>query len=239
MPHAETSLVVAAGLISAYQLIRKRPMVAAATTLGAVGLVAIQRNTENAEQERAFEATANFAIRCSPQRAYEMWRDFENLPRFMPHLESVTVRDKLHSHWKAGGPFGSNVSWDAEIVDEVENQRITWRSLPGSTITNRGSMEFHPGPTEDSVIATLRMWYSLPGGTVGKAFATMFGRDPEFTVREDLRRFKSFVETGEIATTTGQPHGPRGLHGRLMHRLLRETSNMAEPGITAAPRRAA
>lgn len=239
MPHAETFLVVAAGLISAYQLIRKRPIVAAATTLGAIGLVVIEQNTENAGQERAYQATASFAIRCSPQRAYELWRDFENLPRFMPHLESVNVRDNLHSHWKAGGPLGSNVSWDAEIVDEVENQRIAWRSIPGSTIANRGSIEFRPGPTENSVVATLDMSYSLPGGAAGKALATMFGRDPAFTVREDLRRFKSLAETGEVATTAGQSHGPRGLHGHLMHMLLRETSNMAEPGTTKFPRRAA
>ena len=243
MPHAESSLVVAAGFIGAYQLIRKRPIVAAATTLGAIGLVVVRQNTQDAGRERIYEATTSFAIRCSPQRAFEVWRDFENLPRFMPHLKSISLQDKLHSHWEAAGPLGSKVSWDAEIVDEVENQRIAWRSLPGSTIANRGSIEFRPqaenSPRESGVVATLAMSYSLPGGPVGKAFATMMGRNPEFAVREDLRRFKAFVETGEIATTTGQPHGPRGMHGHFMHMLLRETSNMAEPETTPAPRRAA
>jgi uncharacterized membrane protein len=114
----------------------------------------------------------------------------------------------------------------------VENERISWRSLPGSMAQIEGMIDFRPGPREGSIVATLRMRYSLPGGATGKALATLFGRNPEFTVREDLRRFKAFLETGEIPTTIGQPHGPRGMHGRLQRMLLRETSNMTRPEKT-------
>lgn len=241
VPNAETSLAVAAGVLSAYQLVRKRPIVAAATALGAVGLVVMKQNAQNAKERRSgpYEASASFSLRCPAEHAYGLWRDFENLPRFMPHLKSVTVEDKLHSRWTAAGPFQSKASWRAEIVDEVENEMIAWRSLPGSMVTNRGSIEFRPGPREGSIVATLRIYYSLPGGAMGKGFWAMFGRHPEFTVREDLRRFKAFAETGEVPTTAGQPHGPRGMHGHFIHMLMRETSNMASPATSESLRGAA
>jgi len=195
----------------------------------------MRRSAEKAatEQGKPNAAVASFVIRCSRERAYKLWRDFENLPRFMPHLQSVTRGREHQSHWTVAGPLGVHLSWNAEIVDDVQNERISWRSLPGSLVANEGAIEFRPGPTEDSIVATLRMQYFLPGGAVGKTFATLLGRNPEFTVREDLRRFKAFLETGEIATTAGQTHGPRGIHGHLQNILLRETSNMPKPQKTA------
>lgn len=220
-----------AGALGAYGLIRGRPTLAATAALGAVGMVVMKRSAENAamEQGKPYAAVASFAIRCSPQRAYELWRDFENLPRFMRHLQSVRREGERHSRWTVAGPLGFSLSWNAEIVDDVENERISWRSLPGSLLANEGAIEFRPGPHEGSVVATLRMQYFLPGGAVGKALATMLGRSPDFTAREDLRRFKAFLETGEIPTTVGQTHGPRGIHGHLQQMLLRETSNMVRP----------
>jgi len=220
-----------AGALGAYSLVRRRPKLAATAALGAIGAVAVRRSAEMAatKQAKPYAAVASFVIRCSQQRAYEMWRDFENLPRFMRNLQSVTRGKEHQSRWTMAGPLGMPLSWNAEIVDDVENERISWRSLPGSLMSNEGAIEFRPGPHEGSTIATLRMQYFLPGGAVGKAFATMLGRNPEFTVREDLRRFKAFLETGEIPTAAGQTHGPRGIHGHLQKVLLREISNMVQP----------
>jgi len=228
-------LMLLAGALGAYSLVRGKPKLAATAALGAVGAVAMRRSAEKAatKQSKPNAAVASFVIRCSRESAYELWRDFENLHRFMPHLQSVTRGREHQSHWTVAGPLGVHLSWNAEIVDEVENERISWRSLPGSLIANEGSIEFSPGPNESSIVATLRMQYFLPGGAAGKTFATLLGRNPEFTVREDLRRFKAFLETGEIATTAGQTHGPRGIHGHLQNILLRETSNMPKPQKTA------
>jgi hypothetical protein len=74
-------------------------------------------------------------------------------------------------------------------------------------------------------MAIARVEYAPPGGALGKAFATIMGKDPKFTVREDLRKFKALIEAGEIPTTKGQPHGPRGLQGKAQEMLLRENQN--------------
>jgi uncharacterized membrane protein len=219
------------GALGAYSLLRGKPKLAATAALGAIGAVAVRRSAAKAalEQAKPHAAVASFVIRCSPQKAYELWRDFENLPRFMRHLQSVVRGKENQSRWTVAGPMGVHLSWNAEIVDDVKNERISWRSLPGSLVANEGVIEFRPGPHEGSIVATLRMQYFLPGGALGKTFATMLGRNPEFTVREDLRHFKSFLEAGEIPTTMGQTHGPRGIHGHLQRVLLRETSNMVQP----------
>ena len=241
LPYVGTPIAITAGLLSAYGAIRKKPALIAAATFGVAAMVALKKIAENTDiqQDAPYEAVASFAIRCTAERAYRMWRDFENLPRFMRHLDSVTSGKDRQWRWTARGPLRSHLSWTAELVDEVENERIAWRSLPGSPVTTYGSIAFRPGPHEGSILATLRMHYSLPGGGAGKAFATLFGRHPEFTVREDLRRFKAFLEAGEIPTTLGQTHGPRGLHGRLQHMLLRESSNMARPQAVEPLRRIA
>lgn len=221
--------MLVAGALGAYSLIRKKPKMAAAAALGAAGMVALSR-TSAMEETKPYAAVASFTIHCSAQQAYELWRDVENLPRFMRHLQSVARgRDERQSRWTVAGPLGSKLSWNAEVVEDMANQRISWRSLPGSLIASEGAIDFSPGPYEGSVIATLRVQHFFPGGAMGRTLATMFGRHPEFTVREDLRRFKAFLETGEIPTTVGQTHGPRGIHGQLQRMMLRETSNMVRP----------
>lgn len=227
----ETPLMIAAGVLGAYGLVRKSPALTAGVAFGALGLLlTTERDQAEAPQRRQYEAGASFMVRCSVQRAYREWRDFENLPRFMRHLESVTVGPDNRSQWTAAGPLGSHVRWSAEIVDDIQNERIAWRSLPG-WIQNSGSIEFRQGPPDRGIFITLKMQYAFPAGALGKAFISALGRNPESTAREDLRRFKAFLETGEIPTTAGQPHGPRGVHGHIMQMLLRETSNMAPPTL--------
>lgn len=241
LPYVGTPLALTAGLLGAYGAIRRKPALIAGAAFGVAALVALRQISENTDiqQDAPYQAVASFAIRCTAERAYRMWRDFENLPRFMRHLISVTRGKDNQLKWTAAGPLGSHLSWNSEIVDDEENERIAWRSLPGSPVTTYGSIQFHPGPHEGSITATLRMHYSIPGGAAGKALITAIGKDPQFTVREDLRRFKSFLEAGEIPTTAGQPHGPRGILGRLQHMLLRESSNMAAPQAAEPLRRIA
>jgi uncharacterized membrane protein len=136
---------------------------------------------------------------------YRFWRNFENLPKFMQHLESVAVRDEGISHWVARGPGGSTVEWDARIINEVDNNVIGWQSLDGSTISTAGSVHFDETPRGTRV--RVHMQYSPPGGKLGAAVAWLFGEEPTIQVREDLRRFKSLLEAGEIPTVKGQPSG--------------------------------
>jgi uncharacterized membrane protein len=137
---------------------------------------------------------------------YRFWRNFENLPRFMDHLESVRVIDETRSHWVAKGPAGTKVDWDAVIHNEIENELIAWRSLPGADVNNAGSVHFNEaaggGGTEVRVILS----YEPPAGKVGAAVAKLLGEDPSKQLEDDLRRFKQVMEA-EIPGSLRHPAG--------------------------------
>lgn len=137
---------------------------------------------------------------------YRFWRDFTNLT-FMEHLESVSVKDDRHSHWVAKGPAGKTLEWDAAVVKEVENERIEWESIQGSDMISGGLVLFKDAPGERGTEIQVVMVYDPPGGGVGAAFAKLFGENPSQKIREDLRRLKQLLETGEIPTISGQPQG--------------------------------
>lgn len=143
------------------------------------------------------------------EELYQVWRDFENLPGFMQHLESVRVDDPEsgRSHWVAKGPLDWRVEWDAEIIEERENELLVWKSLPGSTVESLGRVEFVDAPGGRGTIVRVWMQYNPPAGSLGAAFAKLFGREPGQQINEDLRRFKQIMEAGEIATVEGQPSG--------------------------------
>ncbi len=130
---------------------------------------------------------------------YAFWHDFENLPRFMRHLESVKVIGPRRSHWVAKGPAGTSVEWDAEIVDDRENEMISWRSLEGSDVENSGVVRFRPAPGRRGTEVIVELQYNPPAGALGSGVAMLFGEAPEEQLADDLRRFKQVFETGEIA----------------------------------------
>jgi uncharacterized membrane protein len=155
----------------------------------------------------AIPIVAALAVDRSPEDLYRYWRDFTNLPRFMTHLESVELTGDRRSHWKARGPAGSSVEWDAEITEDRPNEFIAWRSIEGADVDNEGSVRFAPAPGGRGTFVTVEMQYRPPMGTLGAAVAAWFGEDPTQTVKMDLRRFKQVMETGEAITTQGQPAG--------------------------------
>lgn len=138
---------------------------------------------------------------------YGFWRKLGNLPQVMSHLESVTETDDLRSHWTAKGPLGTSVSWDAEITEDLENQMIAWRALEGSDIQNAGSVAFTELPYGRGTEIKVVLAYEPPLGKVGATVARLMGEEPERQLQDDLRRFKQLQETGEIASTHGQPSG--------------------------------
>jgi uncharacterized membrane protein len=134
-----------------------------------------------------------------PAELYRFWRNFENLPRFMNNLEAVTVLDSQRSHWVTQAPLGTKVEWDAEIVNDVEDELIAWRSLPGADIGNAGSVRFKPAPNGGAEVQ-VTLEYDPPAGELGAALARFLGEDPERQVEEDLQRFKRAIESGEAST---------------------------------------
>jgi len=143
-------------------------------------------------------------INRSPEELYRFWRNFENLPLVMKHLESVTVVDDQHSHWIAKAPAGQVVEWDAVIHNEIENQLIAWRSVDGSEIDHAGSVEFKENPfggTDLKVVLNFRP----PAGKVGAIVAKFLGEDPAHQIEEDLNQFKSMIEATQIPSLD-HPH---------------------------------
>jgi uncharacterized membrane protein len=141
------------------------------------------------------------------EELYRFWRDFENLPRFVQHLESVEVREDGKSHWCAKGPVGTHVEWDAEITEEIPNALIRWRSLPDADIANFGTVRFRESTGGGGTEVAVDLEYQPPAGSIGTAIARLLGDEPQHQIEEDLRRLKQLVETGEIDTTAGQPAG--------------------------------
>jgi uncharacterized membrane protein len=144
--------------------------------------------------------------------AYELfryWRNFEVLPTFMNHLVAVEQLDSKHSHWVAKAPAGRTVEWDAEIINEIPDELIAWRTRDRADVVSAGSVNFKMAPGGRGTDVRVRLQYHPPGGKLGSAFAWMFGEEPSQTIQEDLRRFKRLMEAGEIPTTEGQPRGKR------------------------------
>jgi uncharacterized membrane protein len=125
----------------------------------------------------------------------------------MDHLESVTVQDDKRSHWVAKAPAGTTVEWDAEIINEKENELIAWRSLDGADVDNAGSVRFSEATGGRGTVVKVSLEYDPPAGIIGSLIAKLFGEEPSQQVQEDLHRFKQVMETGERPTTEGQSSG--------------------------------
>ena len=133
---------------------------------------------------------------------FRFWRRLENLPRFMRHLELVTDEGDGRSRWVAKGPAKSRIAWTAEIVNEIENRLIAWRSVPGSPVVTAGSVNFSTVRDARSTQVSVHLQYVPPAGRIGAVVAAMLGREPSQMIREDLRRFKQLLEAGEVARAT-------------------------------------
>ena len=134
----------------------------------------------------------------SREELYAFWRDFGNLPRIMEHLEGVQIIDDRRSRWVVRGPAGKLVSWEAVIHNEIPGELIAWKSAEDADVPNAGSVHFTDAPGGRGTEVRVVLEYDPPAGKLGVAVAKLFGEEPGIQVREDLRRFKQLVETGEL-----------------------------------------
>jgi uncharacterized membrane protein len=189
---------------------RRKLAVAVAAVAGvtALDMICAQRLSRGATTAiGGVRVLKSVTINRTPEELYKFWRDFQNLPRFMKHLESVQVTDDKRSHWTARGPAGTRVEWDAEIFEDRPNELIAWRSLDGADVDNVGTVRFDRAPGGRGTVVRVNLQYRPPAGIIGKVVAKLFGEDPEWQIKDDLRRFKQVMETGEVVTTEGQPAG--------------------------------
>ena len=138
---------------------------------------------------------------------YHFWRQLENLPAFMKHLKSVVVTDEKSSTWEAQipGKLGT-IGWTSEIIADVPNEFLAWKSLPGAQIENTGTISFVDAGKFGTEVH-IEIAYHAPGGTLGSGAAKLLNPLFEAMVKEDIKNFRRYIETREIPTIENQPSG--------------------------------
>jgi uncharacterized membrane protein len=168
----------------------------------------------------------SITVQQTPEEGYAFFRKLENLPRFMWHLEAV-VEAGNRSRWRAKGPLGTHIEWSAEIVEDRPGECITWRSLPGADVSNRGRVSFRRAPGGQGSEICVELRYDPPAGAIGASVAKLFGREPSQQVSADLRRLKQVLETGEVLHSDASIH--RGMHPARPALPARTQSNQERP----------
>ncbi|MEH2125960.1 SRPBCC family protein [Nostoc sp.] len=174
---------------------------------GATKQSTIQQAQEAIGINQPIKVEKTVTINKSAEELYRFWHNFENLPTFMKHLKSVKVYNEKRSHWIANAPLGSSVEWDADILEDRENEFISWASVEGADVDNSGFVRFKKAPGDRGTEVKIVLEYNPPGGALAATVAKLFGEEPEQQIGDELRRFKMLMEAGEIATTEGQPSG--------------------------------
>ncbi|MEI1376060.1 SRPBCC family protein [Nostoc sp. UHCC 0926] len=173
---------------------------------GATKQSTIQQAQEAIGINQPIKIEKTVTINKPADELYRYWHDFENLPTFMKHLKSVKVHDKKRSHWVANAPLGNSVEWDAEILEDRENEFISWASVEGADVDNSGFVRFKEVSDRGTEVKVV-LEYNPPGGALGATVAKLFGEEPKQQIGDELGRFKMLMEAGEIATTEGQTSG--------------------------------
>ena len=210
---------------------RTRLNAAAAAVIGVTALDIVAGNGLSSQQTKrngghgsGIHIKRSITVGRPREEVYSFWHDFQNLPRFMKHLESVTDMGNGRSHWKAKAPAGSSVEWDAEITADQPNELIAWHSLGDADVSNSGMVRFVQAPGDRGTEVHVDLRYDPPGGALGALFAKMFGEEPGGQIADDLRRFKQVMEIGEVmlsdATVTEGKHPaqPSGTGNRESYR---------------------
>lgn len=148
------------------------------------------------------QVTEAITVNRSIEDVYNFWRNFENFPLFMKHIESVEVSGR-QSRWRAIGPAGLRVEWQAELLEERELERMSWRTVEPSDVLHHGSVHFARAPRSSGTEIQVHLHYAPPAGQLSRGIAWLLGSDPESQIREDLRRFKQLMETGEVVLSEG------------------------------------
>jgi len=140
-------------------------------------------------------AAQYFEVEAPVEQVYAYWRDFSNFPSFMPDVEEVTVTGPTTSHWRVSGPLGKSVEWDAEITEDVPNQRIAWKSIGDSQVDNAGAVRFDDRGGRTNIEVSLE--YNPPGGKAGELVAELV-KDPDKQVQRAVENFRLVVERGGL-----------------------------------------
>lgn len=161
---------------------------------GATGHCALYKAVGmNTAEGRGIVLDETVTVNRPVSEVYSFWRNLENLPEFMEHLQEVKVIDSKRSHWVAAIPGGVRIEWDAEIIGEQQDRYIAWQSLPFSDIETRGSVEFSEAPGHRGTVIRVHMLYNLPGAGTA-AVARLLEHITFRQLRGELLRFKDLMD---------------------------------------------
>jgi uncharacterized membrane protein len=157
------------------------------------------------------------------EEVYAFWRDFRGFPRFMRHLESVEELSARRYRWRMRGPAGTTLTWETDILIDQPDERIAWRSAPGSELESAGDVRFMRAPGGRGTEVHIALHYSPPGGALGRALAKLAEALPKHEIEADLRASKQLLEVGEIVQSDVSRH-------RLPH-----PAKPAKPSLEGGP----
>jgi uncharacterized membrane protein len=207
-------------------------------TYQALGITTRQPRSDRVSVPYELGVRVDETITINRPRAevYRFWRDLANLSRFVDHVDSVRATGNgANSHWIVKAPGGKTVEWDAEIISEVENERIAWRSLEGSDIPNAGSVLFSDADGDRGTEVRVELQYNPPFGAVGAVAARLLNQSPAKQIHEDLLRLKAALEAGVFPSTEGQPSGvPRPEETREKNKNADLVANASENSFPAS-----
>ena len=184
--------------------------VAAVTALDFAGSLKLSRAPDTGAKgwwDRSVQVQRSITIHRSPEEIYRFWHDYQNLPRFMSHIESVQSAGDRRSHWRAKSPTGTTLEWDAETIEDRPNELIAWRSLPGADLENSGSVRFVPAPGGKGTEVHVDFRFNPPGGSIGAAFGALFSKGASVQIGQELRSLKQIMEIGEVVVSDATVHG--------------------------------
>jgi uncharacterized membrane protein len=140
------------------------------------------------------------SVAAPPEQVWPLISDYSIFRFLMPDVRDVRRdADATTSHWEIAGPAGVPVRFEAEETGRVDGREITWKTTEGQLIAHTGKIRVDPEPDVGSRIQ-VELSYNPMAGAVGHAIAKLFGADPKHKLDRDLRRLKSYIETGEQLT---------------------------------------
>ncbi|HEY3840888.1 MAG TPA: SRPBCC family protein [Bryobacteraceae bacterium] len=232
------SIAASTGLTLAGAALIKRGVTGYCDLYRALGVTTAEEHpgaSASVGYQQGVRVDRSITINAGRSQVYDFWRKLENLPRFMRHVHCVKETDEKHSHWIVDAPAGQKVEWDAEIINEVPNELLAWRSLPGASIPNAGSVRFEHATAGRGTKVTVSLQYEPIAGQLGVMVAKLFGKDPEAEVDSELHRLKSIIEAGEVPTSKGQPTGRSDAKAEQVHQKAKKQDEVHDASEASFP----
>src|SRR5215203_4442575 len=152
------------------------------------------RGTELGDEDASMPKRVEGAIEIEApvETVYVYWETLENLPQFMTNVEEVTPTGPDTTHWRAKGPFGRTIEWDAQTTQKEQNSAIAWNSIEGEVGTS-GQVRFQEVGSNKTRVEVQMNYSDPPGGKVGEV-ASRAVANPKLQLEQDLRHLKEILE---------------------------------------------